>query len=88
MIKRGTQAEKTRKILIFGAESVQRPGTQTWTSKDTTAGIEIEQSRPVGDLVTTVHRTDHADVINAFADSRKEVADFDSAFSVLLELPR
>src|SRR5579862_7142563 len=75
------------KILVVGAESVRQPRSERWTAGLRVTGVHHEHRglvvRNVG-----VDRANEADVVGAFADVRKELADFDAALSVLLECER
>ena len=72
-----TQHDKAGKVLIFRAQSVQQPRTHRGSSRLSFTTVHHQQRRFVVGNVG-VHRPNDADVINAFADVRKQVADFDS----------
>src|SRR5438093_4999538 len=80
----GPQDDIARKILVFGAETVQKPGTHRWADGLDIAGVHLNER---GLMVRHVgsHRADHTAVVDHLADMRKSYADLDAALAALLE---
>ena len=88
VVERGTQTQEAGQVLVLAAQPVEGPRPKARSSEDTAARVDIEQRWPVRNEIGSVHRADHCDVVDATADVRKEVADFNAAVTVLPELPR
>ena len=65
--------------------SVQAP--RLGRAKTAAARVDVQQGGAVRNLVAAVHRADDADVVDARADLRKQLADLDAALAVLLKFP-
>ena len=77
--------DEAGEIFVVGAEAVGEPGAHGGTAGDVGSGVHHdERGLVVGDF--GVDGADDADVVDALADVGEELADFDAALAVALEL--
>ena len=86
-IAAGAHGDEAGQILIFGAEAVSDPRAHAGADQPGFAAIHQQQRRLVVRHVG-VHRADDADVVDAFGDVGKDLADFDAALAVFLKFER
>ena len=79
-----TQHDKSRQILVLGAQSIGQPRTQRRTDRLLITGVHHEQA---GFMIRSarVHRTHDTNIVNAFANVRIQFADFNATLSHRLE---
>ena len=86
-ITAGTHGDEAGQILVLGAQAVRDPRADAGPALHGIAAIHQHQGRLViGQL--GLHRADDRDVVDALADLRKQLADFDAALAVFLKLER
>jgi hypothetical protein len=80
----GAHGDEAGQVFVLSAEAVEHPGTEARPGLHAIAAIHEHEGRlVVGHLC--VHRTDHGDVIGMGGGFGEEVADFETAGSVLAE---
>ncbi len=82
----GNQYDVTRKVLVFGTESVGRPCSKGGTAGLRKTGVHEQFGRGMIELVG-VHRLDNAKVIGMLMEIRNGIRHPHSGFSILLEGP-
>ena len=79
------QHDEGRQVLVHAAKSVGSPGAHRRTTRDLIARAEERDGRVVVDGLR-VHRTDHAEIVGDPTGVTHQVAVFDAALSILLEI--
>ena len=87
MRKRGANGDKGRQVFIFRAEPVADPRAHAGPHEVVRTGVQLEQRAAAGG-VGAVGAVDETNVIHMPRDIGKQLADFVSALTVRLELPR
>ena len=84
---RQTRAEhdEARQVLVLRAQTVGEPGSHGRAAGELIAGVHHEQRRFVVRAVR-VHGADDADIVDALAQIREDLADLDAALSEFFEL--
>ncbi len=81
----GAHHDETGQVLVLRTQAVEHPGADARPRLPRFAAVHQHQRRlMIGDV--GVHRADHADVVDHPGRVREQVADFDPALAVLLEL--
>ena len=86
MAERRLDGDEAGQILVLGSEPVEHPGAHARALELEHAGVELQQRGAVIDAIAD-HRADHAKVVHARGDIRKQRADRNAALAVLLERP-
>ena len=81
----GTQGNETGQVLVFAAQSVERPGADAGTRLDRIAAGHLQgRGRMIGHAA--VHRADQAQIVDVLLGGPGEqFADLDAALAVFLE---
>ena len=82
--KKYYHGDEAGQILVLRPQPIHQPGAQTRADQPRVAAIHQQQRRLVVGHVG-VHGADHAQVIGAGRQMRKDVADLDAALAVLLK---
>src|SRR5262245_22324526 len=77
---------KSREVLIFRAETIDGPGTQTWADKSARPRECLQECRAMIDTFAD-HRTNETKIINTISHVWEKIAHRDSAFSSRSEFP-
>ena len=79
------QGDQGGEVLVFRAQTVDRPGSQARPHAGEVAGVH----QHLGDLMhrtLRLHRADHAELVGVRGQLREQLADLHPALTVLLEL--
>ena len=85
--KRRADRDERGEVGVVGSQTVTDPRTDARSNEVVAPRVELHHRAAVS-RVGAVHRMDHAQVIDAARDVRKEFAHRQAALAVLLELPR
>ncbi len=81
---RGADDDEAGQVLVFAAEPVVKPRAHAWSREGLLAGIHLQASAVVIDVVGD-HAADDAHVVDAGGKVRQKFADFRPALAVFLE---
>src|SRR5262245_26377277 len=87
MRKRRLDSDEAWQVPILGPQPVNHPRSHARSNKSRSASECLQQRRAMIHAFA-YHRTDDAQVVDAFAHVREEVADRDAALAAWLELPQ
>ena len=76
--------DEARQVLILGAQAERHPGAQAGRRGDPLARIHLKAAAGMIDVVGD-HRTDHAQLVDARSDVRKELAHLEAGLAPFVE---
>jgi hypothetical protein len=83
---RGIDGDESGEVFVFGAETVERPGTERGANELSGAGVELGKGLRMGWEIGG-HRVDDAEVVGMFGDVGEEAGDPQAASAMLFECP-
>ncbi len=84
-VSAGAHNDEAGEVLVFAAKAIGDPRSHRRADLAGFAAVHQQQGRLMVRHIR-LHRSDEADVIDAFADVGIEVADFDAALAIFTEL--